>query len=500
MTQGLTGIATPMTPRRFSAALRYACLCVLALLLAGCASILVPDSTPLSAEQLNDTDRLTISKGGYRYGSIKDDKDQADWLILVALSGGGKRSAAFSHGALAALRDTPVMTDHGTDTLLGQVDIISGISGGSFTAAYYGLHRDAAFGGYERDFLYHDTNAAIRDIYLLPWNWTWITDPNVGTNDFMARVYDRTMFQGRTYRDLSRLGRPLIVLGATDISFGRPFAFSQEFFDLICSDLEALPISRSVAASNGFPGLFSPVTMTNHRARCGDRQPSWLAGIPDAERRDPLSRVGEQARSVEPYLDAGKTRYVHLADGGITDNLGLRVAGSMLQAMAASGDVIRGHGFDRIRRILLISIDGQGTQDTSVAQTRLVGGIFSVLGLVSGAQIDRYNFETMTAVTQQLRDVEDGLRSIRCQRGRVVHGTACGDVTATLVHVSLAGLPESAKKAALLAIPTGLTIPRPDVDALIAAGGEAIRDSEPLRQAVAALAPRPVATTVRLGR
>lgn len=471
---------------------------LLSLALAGCASILVPDSTPLTPALINPPDAPTISQGGYRYESLTSDRDMDDWLILVALSGGGKRSAAFSHGALQAMRDIPIMTRTGPDTLLNQVDVISGISGGGFTAAYYGLHRDASFGRYETDFLYHDTNAAILRIYMLPWNWTWITDPSVGTNDFMARVYDETMFHGRTYRDLARLGRPLILLGATDISYGRPFAFTQEYFDLICADLEALPISRAVAASNGLPGLFSPITLTSHRALCAGREPAWLRHIPAAVRRDPLSRLGEQARAVEVYLDADRTRYVHLADGGITDNLGLRVAGGMIQALSATPDLVRPQGIGRVRRILLISVDGQGAQDSAVARSRMVGGLLSLFGLVSGAQIDRYNFETLTAVTQQLRDAETGLRQARCARARVIDGARCDDVLARLVHVSLAGMPDGPTKDGLLAIPTGLTIPRVDVDALVAAGRAAIRESEALRSTIQLLdqAPPPRRTSV----
>jgi NTE family protein len=476
--------------------MKHALLALFCLVMAGCASVLVPDSTALTPAQLRPPGSDTVSEGGYRYGAIASNADNPEWLILVAMSGGGKRSAAFSYGVLQGMRDMPVPAPASQTRLLDQVDVITGISGGSFTAAYYGLHREAMFGRYEEDFLYRDTNAHIFGIYLFPWNWTWLTDPSVGTNDFMAQIYDRTMFHGHTYRSLARLGRPLIALGATDISYGRPFAFIQEYFDLICSDLEALPISRAVAASNGFPGLFSPVTLTNHRAECGDRQPAWLRHIPAGVRNDPLSRLGEQARAVEPYLDPAQTRFVHLADGGITDNLGLRVAGSMIQTMAAAPEVILARGDDRLRRILLISIDGQGTQDTSTARTRLVGGIFSLIGLVSGAQIDRYNFETLTTVTQQLREAEANLRRIRCAKARVLHGAPCDDVKAELVHVSLAGMADGPDKDRLLAIPTGLTIDRQDVDALVAAGGVALRQSEALHRSLTDLAPAPVPVPV----
>ena len=57
--------------------------------------------------------------------------------IGLALSGGGYRAAAYHIGALRALHKLGV---------LGKVDVISSVSGGSITAASYALHE----GNYER--------------------------------------------------------------------------------------------------------------------------------------------------------------------------------------------------------------------------------------------------------------------------------------------------------------------------------------------------------------
>jgi hypothetical protein len=104
------------------------------------------------------------------------------------------------------------------------------------------------------------------------------------------------------------------------------------------------------------------------------------------------------------------------------------------------------------------SVDGQGAQDTSVARQKFVGGSFSLLGLVSGGQIDRYNFETLNTVSTQLQDIVRALRTARCMRGPTVDAAPCDDVQGELIHISLSTMPESPDKAALLAIPTGLTI------------------------------------------
>ena len=57
------------------------------------------------------------------------------------MSGGGKRSAAYSYGALKGMREVGVPGAYGQRSLLSSLDAISGVSGGSFTAAYYGLYR-----------------------------------------------------------------------------------------------------------------------------------------------------------------------------------------------------------------------------------------------------------------------------------------------------------------------------------------------------------------------
>ncbi|MBV8914686.1 MAG: patatin-like phospholipase family protein [Acetobacteraceae bacterium] len=458
-----------------------ACLLLAVMLMAtGCASLRIVDSKPLPQAKLEPIGADRISRGGYRLDGLAVSEDAPDLMVLVAFSGGGKRSASFGYGALKGMRDLMVSTRRGPRSLLSQVDAMSGVSGGSFPAAYYGLYREKTFGQFETDFLYDDTNSYIYGTYLLPWNWTWLVEPGVGTNDFMDRVYDRTMFHGATFHDLEARGRPLIAIGATDISYGTPLLLTQETFDLICSDLSALPISRAVAASNGFPGLFSPITLTSHAAACGGRKPGWLRRVSPEEHNNPLSRVGVEAFRAERYLDPNRTRYLHLADGGISDNLAMRSTGGMMQAISAVD--LRARGYLGVRRLLLVSVDGQGTQDSSVAQRKDVGGLLSILGLVSGAQIDSYNFETLNAVVQQMALLTDKLRAARCADGAIVDGAHCDDVRSKLVHISLAGIPDSSEKEALLAIPTGLSIDRGDVNRLVQAGYDAVTTSPELRK------------------
>ena len=66
-------------------------------------------------------------------------------MVGLAFSGGGTRAAAFAHGVLQEIDQTTVRTRSGTHSLLDRVGFVSGVSGGSVAAAYFGLKkRDGA--------------------------------------------------------------------------------------------------------------------------------------------------------------------------------------------------------------------------------------------------------------------------------------------------------------------------------------------------------------------
>jgi NTE family protein len=420
---------------------------------------------------------------------------RSDLLVFVAFSGGGKRSAAFAHGALRGLRDISVRPAGSAGwRMLDDVDYISGVSGGSFPAAHFGLYRERHFETFGREFLKQDINAFIYGIYLFPWNWDWLANPLVGTNDYMAQVYDRLMFRGATFADLRRRGPPVISVNATDITNEVSFPFLGGTFGALCSHLDSFPIARAVAASNGFPILFSPITLENHAARCGGVRPP---GAPPAAAAAPASltsRRAELARLVNVYQDPAQTRFVHLMDGGIADNLALRGLLNVFISLGG-GDALYRETARRTRRILVISVDGESAPDRSLGRQRVVSGIGQVFGAVSGTQIDAYNFETLAVATDQVAHLVQEFRRIRCAEGRAVNGRPCDDVQGQVVHVALSAIDDPTWRARLESIPTGLTIPDADVDALVEYGEQLVRQHPVIRATAAAAGENPPAAT-----
>ncbi len=441
-----------------------------------CACSVAPTNEPVT-KLAAASDNERISEGGYRLAGLADNGSADDLLVLMASSGGGKRSAAFSYGVLRGLRDFQIVSNGQERRLLDELDSMAAVSGGSFPAAYYGLYHDKIFTDFEQDFLKQDVEAYIWGIYMFPWKWEWWLNPNYGTGDEMGAVYDKLMFHGATYADMQRMGKPFVSINATDINYGTVFAFIQDQFDYICSDLSSYPIARAVAASNGFPILFTPITLENHSAECGGRVPNWVKRYAGDKRN---IRQHYLAQNAQLYLDPKKTKYVHLMDGGISDNLALRHMINNVLIYSDNDDFILKLGFDRIRRVVLISADGQGSRDTSWPQQRNVSSLGQIFSAVSGAQIDRYNFETLLLVDEELQRLVTSLKRVRCAEAPVIDGHACDDVEGYFAHLSLAEISDEKEREALQAIPTGLTIPDEDVDKLVEAGANAVLESEVL--------------------
>ena len=431
---------------------------VAAMLLTGGCSLTAQMNQPLQSATGNAEYRLiNVNRAG---GAESD-------LVLVALSGGGKRSAAFGFGVLRGMRDIHIRAEGKDSTLLEEIDLLAGVSGGSFPAAHFGLYGEESFKTFPDDFLYTDIEAYIWGTFLLPWNWDWLFNPLVGTNDRMTQIYDRLMFHGATFADLYRRGRPQVSINATDISFGSPFGFLPQTFDVICSDLQSVQVARAVAASNGFPVLFGPVTLRNYRGPGCPLPPPVAAQEWERARNDLRTRA--LIENLYRYSDSQRTPWIHLMDGGISDNLALRVLLNDMLLLDPTEDRFAA-ALLPLRRIIIISVDGQSEPNPNWPRQRVISGLGQIISAVTSAQIGAYNIETLIAVESTVDDLVGKLRALRCRHAAVIDGHACDDVAGKVLRVSLSDYPDPETRARLVATRIGLTLPRQQIDALVAAG------------------------------
>lgn len=176
------------------------------------------------------------SRTGYRFETRQVDRSAQDkeTKVILAFSGGGTRAAAFSYGILEFLKRTEIKGPKGnTIRLIDSVDIITGVSGGSFTALAYGLYGDKLFDSYDDAFLKRNIQGEIISRTFSPANWTNLLSAQWGRSELAANLYDEVLFKGATFGDLQRDKGPMILASATDLSTGSRFVFTQAYFDLL---------------------------------------------------------------------------------------------------------------------------------------------------------------------------------------------------------------------------------------------------------------------------
>ena len=120
-------------------------------------------------------------------------------LLILTFSGGGTRAAGFSYGILEALADTEIMIDGKRRRLVDEIDVISSVSGGSFTAAYFGLFGDRIFEDFETKFLKFNVQGELFGRMLSPFSWPKLASLFYERSELAADYYDELLFENKTF-------------------------------------------------------------------------------------------------------------------------------------------------------------------------------------------------------------------------------------------------------------------------------------------------------------
>ena len=435
--------------------IRWAGFALAAIALAGCASR--PANVPLA-----EADR----RAGYRYETRADGAaNDPTTVIVLAFSGGGMRAAAFSYGVLEELRRTKVTVAGRATRLLDEVDIITGVSGGSFTALAYGLHGEKLFDDYDTRFLKRDVQGMLVARLFAPRNWGAFASGSWGRSEMAAELYDDLLFDGKTYADLMTRPGPMIMATATDLSTGSRLAFTQNEFDLICSDLRAVPLSRAAAASSAVPLVMSPVTLDNYGGRCHYVAPYWIRQFENADNRiRPAGRTLQRLREMKAFQDGASRPFLHLVDGGLADNLGLRVVLESLEELESSIALRGSSRLRRIQRIAVFVVNSLSVPQTDWDRRERPPNDLEILMKATGVPIDRYSLEGV----ELLRDI-------------VTRWETTPDaprIELYAIDVSIEAHPDAAERAFLNEAPTSWVLSGEQVDRLRAAPAAILRASD----------------------
>lgn len=432
---------------------------------------------------------------GYRFGTMTNPALSDETMLIVSFSGGGTRAAALAYGVLEKLRDTPA---RGGD-MLAAVDVISSISGGSFTAAHYALFgRDGLPRLRERFLDQPKTELRLILSTLYPNNAIRLLSPRFSRVDLVAEQFDRLLFKGATYETMPR-DTPYTMINASELDMGTYFTFTQEQFDPMCSDLDKVKVARAVAASSAFPVLLTPLTLKNYAGpKCGYKPGQWFELAEQDLRLNP--RRFRYRSDLRALMDENR-HYVHLVDGGAADNIGLRgpfhaITSEDTLQMNDTDPVfgftvppLINDPFDRkaplkplgrIKRVVVIAVNARTVSELHHDRRASTPWVVPVIANVAGTPMANYSFDTVTMVHEYFNSMNAQTETAKKL------GLNPPDVRYHFIEVAFNVLPEN-EQAHFNAMGTNYSLSKQAVAELIAVAKKILGDSKEFQEVVQAM-------------
>ncbi len=402
-----------------------------------------------------------VGASGYR-PALNRPGQSDDLMVILAMSGGGIRAAALGYGVLEELRRTGVTVNGVQRRLLDEVDVISAVSGGTFPATYYALRGEKTFEEFEARVLSRNLEMELaKRILLNPANWFRLPSGTFGKSDLFAELYDETVFDHATFSDLQKANGPYVIINGTDVTSGARFSFTQDQFNAICGDLSRVTLGRAVATSTALPPLLTPITFENRGGTCDRRTPAWQAAAEAAvgESETP-GRALIRARALQAYDDPARP-YVHVFDGGLSENLGLSEVIRAFEVMKVDPGETVLPGLRRARKLVVIAVNALRFPEVDWDRSPTPPDKDILTDQMWSIPVDRITLDTVEQVNEKLAAWQAG--------GPERH--------AYFALVTFDNLKDPAERLYFKQVKTRLTLPREQVDRLREVGGRLLREA-----------------------
>jgi NTE family protein len=243
-------------------------------------------------------------------------------------------------------------------------------------------------------------------------------------------------------------------------------------------------LRRAVTASSAVPGAFTSIILKNYAGTCGYQSPEWATKALDS--RQVNTRRYHMAKMLSDYQDTKTQPYIHLLDGGISDNLGIRVLINLTHRDGNIWNKLKKLDLEKTSKLAIIAVNAQKAVDTSFSKRDFSIPIFDTLGAVSSTPLDQYSFETMELLRNNMTRWREAITTGRCgeatspkrtkQQGISGASPACAAQT-YLIEVDFDRLQDKSERTHLKYLPTSFHLEPSDVDRLKTAAKKILMDS-----------------------
>jgi patatin-like phospholipase len=271
---------------------------------------------------------------------------EQDFMVGLAVSGGGSRAATFAAGALEALAEIPVRLGTKQRSVLETVSYMSSVSGGSLATAYYVTNKpprtesmlgDGGLSPRYREFFSayktamqsnFQRSALLRQVaFFRAFNPTKLAYSlsEVWDEDFLGHTTFAQLYEREQRGDI-----PRVILNGTVYNSGRRFAFTTLPASDFDYDFIALLTKELKKPDRPVPVTPEGLAIIQKGLEKASRQflPLTFERIGADYRNLPLSLAVATSASFPPvvgpvtYRVGDKPTYLHIGDGGLFDNLG----------------------------------------------------------------------------------------------------------------------------------------------------------------------------------
>jgi NTE family protein len=202
-----------------------------------------------------------------------------------------------------------------------------------------------------------------------------------------------------------------------------------------------------------------------------------------------VTRRYQNARILSSYLDAEKYAFIHLFDGGLSDNLGVRFILNYTAQRKNIHEQMHALGLQNTNKLAIIVVNARGQMQPDFAKKRKSAPIIDTIGLISSIPLDRYSFDTLDLLRRDIQAWEKSITVARCKNDRAGRNSRSNNCRARtyLIEVSLDQTPDESERQRLMNLPTSFNLEAKDVDHLEAAARTILLASDEFQRLVSDL-------------
>jgi NTE family protein len=266
---------------------------------------------------------------------------------------------------------------------------------------------------------------------------------------------------------------------------------------MLCSDLNKVHLARAAASSSAVPVVLSPVTFNNYAGRCGYKYPAWLTDVVERGKdSEPARRLLQRYQELQDFRNSKEHPYIHLVDGGLADNLGVRAILEAMEEFETNAAFREAFHLQLAsgarRRVVLIVVNSLAVPRTNWDKSESPPGMASQILKSSGVPMARYTAESIDLMKDMVYRWQTQ-RELKILEARLA-GESEAQAEARVpkidvfaIDIGFEQIPDPKERDYFMSLPTSFALKPEQVDRLRAIAPTLLHQSEEYQRLLKAL-------------